>query len=52
MGISKIALIERTETIRQAPGLMEACQILFGDEAQARMDEYLAQSDAEIARSA
>ncbi len=49
---SKIALIERTETIRQAPGLMEACQILFGDEAQARIDEYLAQSDAEIAGSA
>ncbi len=49
---SKIALIERTETIRQAPGLMEACQILFGDEAQVRIDEYLAQSDAEIAGSA
>ncbi len=37
---SKIALIERTETIRNAPGLMEACRILFGDEAQTKFDEY------------
>ena len=37
---SKIALIARTETIRQAPGLMEACRILFGDEAQQKFDEY------------
>ncbi len=40
---SKIALVERRELIREAPGLMEACQILFGDEAQARWDEYFAQ---------
>lgn len=40
---SKIALIERPETIRNAPGLMEACRILFGeDQAQARFDEYFA----------
>ncbi len=39
---SKIALIERTEVIRNSPGLMEACRILFGDEAQARFDEYFA----------
>lgn len=37
---SKIALIARIETIREAPGLMEACTILFGDEAQVRFDEY------------
>lgn len=37
---SKIALIARIETIREAPGLMEACSILFGDDAQARFDEY------------
>lgn len=37
---SKIALIERIETIREAPGLMEACRILFGDDAQTRFDEY------------
>jgi glycerol-3-phosphate dehydrogenase len=37
---SKIALIERKDVIRKAPGLMEACQILFGDDAQSRFDEY------------
>ena len=40
---SKIALVERRDTIRNAPGLMEACQILFGDAAQARFDEYFTQ---------
>ena len=37
---SKIALVERREVIRAAPGLMEACRILFGDQAQQRFDEY------------
>lgn len=37
---SKIALIERKEIMRQAPGLMEACRILFGDAAQEKFDEY------------
>ena len=37
---SKIALIERPETIQSAPGLMEACRILFGDQARVRYDEY------------
>jgi glycerol-3-phosphate dehydrogenase len=37
---SKIALIAPIETIRDAPGLMEACTILFGDDAQTRFDEY------------
>ena len=37
---SKIALIARTETIRNAPGLFEACRILFGDEAEAKFIEY------------
>ena len=37
---SKIALIARKQTIRAAPGLMEACRILFGDEAQQKFDEY------------
>ena len=40
---SKIALVERPEVIRNAPGLMEACEILFKDQAQARIDEYFAQ---------
>ncbi|MGD8861545.1 MAG: glycerol-3-phosphate dehydrogenase/oxidase [Myxococcales bacterium] len=37
---SKIALIARKEGIRRAPGLMEACKILFGDAARERFDEY------------
>jgi glycerol-3-phosphate dehydrogenase len=39
---SKIALIGRKPDIERAPGLMEACKILFGDEAQAKFDEYFA----------
>lgn len=37
---SKIALIARIEKIQAAPGLREACDILFGPQAQARFDEY------------
>lgn len=39
---SKIALVERREVIRNSPGLLEACQILFGDAAQQKIDEYFA----------
>jgi glycerol-3-phosphate dehydrogenase len=37
---SKIALVVKQEVIRDAEGLMEACRILFGDEARRRYDEY------------
>jgi glycerol-3-phosphate dehydrogenase len=37
---SKISLLEKRETIKQAPGLMEACRILFGDAAESRFNEY------------
>lgn len=37
---SKIALVMRHEIIREAEGLMEACEILFGDAARLRYDEY------------
>jgi glycerol-3-phosphate dehydrogenase len=37
---SKISLVVRREEIRNSPGLLEACEILFGDQAQARIDEY------------
>ncbi|ASJ75733.1 glycerol-3-phosphate dehydrogenase/oxidase [Granulosicoccus antarcticus] len=37
---SKIALVVRQDDIRKSPGLLEACQILFGDQAQAKFDEY------------
>jgi glycerol-3-phosphate dehydrogenase len=40
---SKIALIAKKAQIRDAPGLMEACRILFGDQAQAKFDEYFAE---------
>jgi glycerol-3-phosphate dehydrogenase len=39
---SKIALVVRRDDIRQAPGLRAACDILFGDQAQAKYDEYFA----------
>jgi len=37
---SKIALIARTEAIREAPGLFEACRILFGEQAAQKFEEY------------
>jgi glycerol-3-phosphate dehydrogenase len=37
---SKIALVVRREDIRRAAGLREACRILFGEEADARIAEY------------
>jgi len=37
---SKIELLLPRETLRQSPGLLQACKILFGDRAQQRIDEY------------
>lgn len=37
---SKIALIAPKSRIERAPGLSEACRILFGPDAQARFEEY------------
>jgi glycerol-3-phosphate dehydrogenase len=37
---SKISLVIREADLASAPGLREACRILFGDEADARFDEY------------
>ena len=37
---SKLSLVMRKESLQQAEGLMEACTILFGDEAQQKFDEY------------
>jgi len=39
---SKIALVMRRDEIRCAQGLMQACEMLFGADAQARFDEYFA----------
>ena len=37
---SKIALVESPSMIRRAPGLKEACKILFGKDADRRLKEY------------
>jgi glycerol-3-phosphate dehydrogenase len=37
---SKIALVVRREQLEKAAGLREACRILFGDEADAKLEEY------------
>jgi glycerol-3-phosphate dehydrogenase len=39
---SKIALVVREDVLRQAPGLREACRLLFEDQADAKLDEYFA----------
>jgi len=39
---SKIEEVVRREEIVNAPGLLEACEILFGSEAQMRLEEYRA----------
>jgi len=39
---SKIALVIHKDVLRGAPGLREACRILFGDDAEMRFDEYFA----------
>jgi glycerol-3-phosphate dehydrogenase len=37
---SKIELLIPRAELQQSPGLLQACKILFGDEAQKRIDEY------------
>jgi len=37
---SKIELLMARETLQESAGLKEACEQLFGDEAQQRIDEY------------
>ncbi len=38
---SKIALVVKRDAVISAPGLREACEILFGDEADAKLQEYI-----------
>lgn len=38
---SKISLVVREEDILAAPGLKEACKILFGDQAEEKLQEYI-----------
>jgi glycerol-3-phosphate dehydrogenase len=42
---SKIALVVTEDALREAPGLHEACELLFGSAAQDRYDEYFADRD-------
>ncbi len=44
---SKISLVVRREDIINAPGLREACQIFFGDQAEAKLQEYIESSAAD-----
>ncbi len=46
---SKIALIAPRHQIRQARGLQEACQILFGQNADSKIEEYFAADTAAAA---
>ena len=43
---SKISLVVRREEIRRAAGLREACRIFFGDEADAKIEEYFGTAGA------
>jgi len=54
---SKIALVVRRNDIRHAEGLMEACEMLFGDQARQKFAEYweespVAESSAALAEVA
>ncbi len=44
---SKITQVVRHKDIIDAPGLKEACKIFFGDQWQAKLDEYKASVNAE-----
>ena len=37
---SKISLVIRQEDFLRSPGLLEACRVFFGDDAEARLREY------------
>jgi alpha-glycerophosphate oxidase/glycerol-3-phosphate dehydrogenase len=45
---SKISLVVRRQDIIAAPGLKEACEILFGDEADTKLQEYIDSTSVEI----
>ncbi len=38
---SKISLVVEHDTIINAPGVREACEIFFGDDAEAKLQEYI-----------
>ncbi|MCA1770403.1 MAG: glycerol-3-phosphate dehydrogenase/oxidase [Halomonas sp.] len=44
---SKVSLVVSEASIRRSPGLREACDILFGDQARERLEEYLQEESTE-----
>ena len=44
---SKISLVVSRDTLQSAQGLTDACRILFGDQAEARLEEYFRETEAE-----
>jgi len=48
---SKIALVVRREDIRASPGLAEACEMLFGEQATEKLAEYFASPVRPLAAS-
>ena len=49
---SKISLVLSKDDLRSAPGLREACAILFGDQADARYAEYFGEEPSPSIRPA
>ncbi|MEO0575110.1 MAG: glycerol-3-phosphate dehydrogenase/oxidase [Pseudomonadota bacterium] len=45
---SKITMVVRESEVIAAPGLTEACRILFGDQADAKLREYLSRDDVNV----
>lgn len=43
---TKIALLLRRDALARSPGLREACRLLFGDEADRRLEEYFQEHGA------
>ncbi len=44
---SKIDLVVRNEKIREGDGLAEVAKILFGDDSDSKLADYLAKKDAQ-----
>jgi glycerol-3-phosphate dehydrogenase len=49
---SKIALVMPERELREAPGLREACEILFGEKAKEKLEEYFARRRGVARKSA
>ncbi|MGZ3421808.1 MAG: FAD-dependent oxidoreductase [Polyangiales bacterium] len=48
---SKISLVIEDSVLRDAPGLREACRILFGADADARYEEYFGKQAPRVAKA-